>query len=307
MRDSRSTGEGRGHQGNVLAKAGGYDVVACETCGFCHVVPLPTAEDMAESYREIYYGDEKPAYLAEASEDQKWAALMQNDRLALMEKILGTNRRHLLDIGSGPGFFLKTAAERGWRARGIEPSRQAVRFARTLGCDVVEGFFDAESAPTLGSFDVVHLNNVLEHIPDPIGLLDLAQACIAPGGLICINVPNDFTPIQAAACRKTGLPQWWIAPPHHLNYFDFASIEALLARLGFERMARTTSFPMEMFLLMGEVYVGDATLGRACHKKRMAFDLALEEAGEGETRRAFYQALAAAGIGREVVAIARKP
>ena len=65
-----------------------------------------------------------------------------------------------------------------------------------------------------------------------------------------------------------------------------------LTRLGFPVAERTTSFPMEAFLLMGENYVGDPALGRACHTKRKRFDLALEQAGLGETRRAFYRALA---------------
>ena len=53
-----------------------------------------------------------------------------------------------------------------------------------LGVEVVEGFFNADTAPTLGRFDAVHLNNVLEHIPAPIELLTLARECLEPGGVI---------------------------------------------------------------------------------------------------------------------------
>jgi hypothetical protein len=84
-------------------------------------------------------------------------------------------------------------------------------------------------------------------------------------------------------------------------------LTALLTRLGFEAKAHTTSFPMEAFLMMGENYVGDPTLGRACHNRRKKFDLAFENAGLKETRRAFYRALAQAGLGREAVVIAVKP
>jgi len=59
--------------------------------------------------------------------------------------------------------------------------------------------------------------------------------------------------------------------------------------------------------MMGENYVGDPALGRACHVKRKAFDLAFENAGLRETRRAFYRALASSGLGREAVVIAVKP
>ena len=97
-----------------------------------------------------------------------------------------------------------------------------------------------------------------------------------------------------------------MAPPHHLNYFDFESLAALLARLGLTVRERMTSFPMEAFLMMGERYVGDAALGRACHNKRKAFDFALEAAGLKETRRACYHALAGLGRSREAVVLAVK-
>jgi SAM-dependent methyltransferase len=294
------------HHGVVVASTADYDVITCETCGFRHVVPLPTAEELADAYSAQYYTQEKPNYLAEANKDQRWAELMQNDRLAALENALGPGRRRLLDIGSGPGFFVKTAQDRGWQALGIEPSQTAAAFARKLGVRVVETFFDAQSAPKLGEFDAVHLNNVLEHIPDPAALLSLARQNIAPGGLICINVPNDFTPFQVAGRDAAGAQDWWVAPPHHLNYFDFASAAALLERLGFRILERTTSFPMELFLMMGENYIGHPETGRACHQKRMNFDLALETCGQAEARRKFYGALAEAGIGREVVLLAVK-
>ena len=56
---------------------------------------------------------------------------------------------------------------------------------------------------------------------------------------------------------------------------------------------------------MDENYVGDPALGRACHGRRKRFDLVLESSGQTEPRRAFYRALASAGIGREVVLIAK--
>ncbi len=99
---------------------------------------------------------------------------------------------------------------------------------------------------------------------------------------------------------------WWVAPPHHLNYFNFDSLTRLLARSGFVAKARATSFPMEAFLMMGENYVNDPALGRACHNRRKKFDLAFEAAGLKETRRGFYRALAELGIGREAVVIAVK-
>ncbi len=296
----------QGHEGKRLAHVKGYDVIDCAACGFRHALPLPEPLQLEQAYREQYYAEEKPTFLSHAGEDQAWAELAQNDRLEIFEHILAPSRRSLLDIGSGPGFFLRTAKARGWQVMGIEPSRQAAAHARSLGVAVTEGFFNAESAPGLGCFDVVHLNNVLEHVPDPGGILTLAHERLNSGGVICVNVPNDFSAFQLAGRGAVGASEWWVAPPHHLNYFDFDSMSLLLTRLGFTVIERTTSFPMEAFLMMGENYTNDPQLGRACHNKRKRFDLALEAAGLRETRRAFYRALAQAGIGREAVVIAVK-
>jgi SAM-dependent methyltransferase len=220
--------------------------------------------------------------------------------------MLGPGRRRLLDIGCGPGFFLKTANARGWQGHGIEPSRQAAAHAEGLGAQVTRGLFDAQSAAALGRFDAVNLTNVLEHVPDPVQILSLARDLLDAGGVLSVGVPNDFSPFQIAAQAAQDLDDWWVAPPHHLNYFDFQSLTTLLTRLGLEVRERMTSFPMEAFLMMGERYVGNAALGRACHNKRKNFDFALENAGLGQTRRDFYRALAELGLGREAVVLAVK-
>lgn len=295
------------HEGPRISQSMGLDVIDCLLCGFRHVVPLPDTRTLDATYREAYYRDEKPTFLAHAGEDQQWAELAQNDRLDAFERLLPPSRRRLLDIGSGPGFFLKTAKSRGWRVLGIEPSRQAAAHARALGLEVAEGFFNAETAKGLGRFDAIQLNNVLEHVPDPASVIIEARELVDRGGILCVTVPNDYSPFQIAARAATTRAEWWVAPKHHLNYFDFDSLAGLLERLDFKVCERTTSFPMELFLLMGENYTTDPKLGRACHDKRKRLDLALEAAGMGQVRRRFYRALADAGLGREAAVIAVKP
>lgn len=297
------------HRGAIIDRVNGFDIVACETCGFRHVLPLPTAKEQRAAYEEGYYRDEKPTYLTRAREDAEWSRLAWDDRLSLFEDLLkpeATRPLSVLDIGCGPGWFLKVAADRGWAAQGIEPSRQAAEHAQSIGLNIVNAMFDETTAPSIDCADVVHLNNMLEHVADPIALLRLAIARAWPGGLICVGVPNDYNALQEAA-RASGTPPWWLAPPHHLNYFDFASLEGVLKRLGLDVIETLTSFPMELFLLMGENYVGNDAVGRQCHLRRKQFDLALENAGLGDLRRKLYGALAKAGIGREAIIVARKP
>ena len=119
-------------------------------------------------------------------------------------------------------------------------------------------------------------------------------------------VPNDYSPFQDALRTACDLPPWWVAPPHHVNYFDFDSLAGLVARCGFEVLRRDATFPIDMFLLMGDNYLGNDELGRACHARRMRFETNLDKAGKGEVKRRLYGALAELGLGREVQILARR-
>lgn len=293
------------HTGPVCHHKSPYTVIACERCGFRHVVPLPTADELTKLYQEQFYQADKPQYFTRYEQDEAWWRLVYRDRFELLEQsVVGASRR-LLDIGSGPGLFLRVGAERGWDAWGLEPAPTAVAYSQARGAQVREGFFTADAVRDWAPFDAINLAHVLEHVPNPFDVLDAVRAKLAPNGVVCIVVPNDYNPLQAAAQHTLGLPPWWMAPPHHLSYFDFDSLARLLARCGFIEVARTTTFPMEWFLLMGDNYVDDDTVGRALHAKRKNWETALEQSGLAEQKRQMFRALAQQGWGREVVMIAR--
>src|SRR5688500_10753474 len=117
------------HSGSLVTRAHDYDVIACEVCGFRHVIPLPEPETLERAYRGASCSEEKPPCLAHAGEDQGWAALPQRDRLECFGSLRPVSRRQLPDVGPGRGFCLRTAASRGWSVRGVEPARQAAAHA----------------------------------------------------------------------------------------------------------------------------------------------------------------------------------
>jgi SAM-dependent methyltransferase len=294
------------HAGPALDSAAGFDVIDCGTCGFKHVVPLPSPAELEQLYRHDYYRTDKPLYIAQMQEDLDWWRLVYAERLDAFAALLPPARRRLLDVGSGPGYFLAESVARGWAAIGVEPSKQAAEHSRSLGLDVREVLLSPETAGQLGQFDVIHLSAVLEHIPHPAELLRVAHGLLAPDGLLCVVVPNDYNPVQGALRESCGFAPWWVAPPHHLNYFDFGSLERLFRRTGFNVLSRQTTFPIDLFLLMGDNYVGDATLGRAVHVKRKRLETTLARAGLSGLKQRLYAAMAELGLGREVVLIGRK-
>ena len=294
------------HAGAALDAANGFTVIDCGACRFKHIVPIPTPAELERVYGHEYYSAAKPLYIQHHIEDREWLDLVYAERFDAFERLLGAQRRRLLDVGSGPGFFLAHGAGRGWAVRGVEPSTQAVAYSRGLGLEIAEGFLDESSAPALGRYDVVHMNEVLEHVPDPRRMLGIVRGLLDPGGLVALMVPNDYSPFQSALRDACGFAPWWVAPPHHVNYFDVDSIQRLLAER-FEVVSVETTFPIDIFLLMGVNYIGNDELGRECHGRRKAFELALARSGKNELRRQMYRRFAELGIGRDVFVVARRP
>ncbi len=295
------------HTGALIDSANGFDIIVCRVCEFKHTIPIPTIEELGQVYRQEYYSVEKPDYIQRHREDLDWWNLVYSERYDTFEQILPSGRRRILDIGSGPGFFLLHGMKRGWKTVGMEPSLQAATHSRDLGLDVVEDFLTEQTAKKLGDgFDVVHLSEVLEHVPDPRRTISITRNLLSPGGLICVVVPNDYNPFQQVLREVCNYKPWWVAPPHHLNYFDADSLSRLLERYGFEIILREATFPIDIFLLMGENYVGDDALGRECHRKRVTFEKNLVNSELHNWKRKLYQTLANIGLGREVMLVGQK-
>jgi len=76
--------------------------------------------------------------------------------------------------------------------------------------------------------------------------------------------------------------------------------------MGFNVLLTEATFPIDMFLLMGDDYIDNDGIGRQCHEKRKALELNLHKSGLGNLKRELYRSLGALGIGREVQIFGQK-
>ena len=294
-----------------------YKIVKDAMYGYSRLDPIPSTEETLEFYRREYFGLAKKGGRAreigrqmiggeEAKSELKWLnRTLYCDILYVLENHIQKKSKCLLDIGSGTGVFLKYMVNAGWSTVGIEPSENGAQMTTNLGMSVyntsLENFI-IKYPSFKHKFDAVSLLNVLEHVPNPVEIVQIAKELLKPStGIICIRVPNDFTEIQACAERKLNKTRWWITIPDHINYFNLKSIQKLVKQLGFEVLYKTADFPMEFFLLMGDDYVGNPELGSLCHKKRVSFELAVPDT----LRRRIHHSLAEIGLGRDCVIFGR--
>ena len=121
---------------------------------------------------------------------------------------------------------------------GIELSEVAARYARDrMGLQVVAGELSSQFSQSVKPFDVVVLFHVIEHVPDPIGFLELCRRITRPNGRLILKTPN----VASLVARLTGAGWHWLCPPAHLWLYSPPTLERLLKRVGYQpRYLRST-------------------------------------------------------------------
>jgi 2-polyprenyl-3-methyl-5-hydroxy-6-metoxy-1,4-benzoquinol methylase len=141
----------------------------------------------------------------------------------------------VLDVGCGAGEWLVTMRELGWQAEGVDFDPNAVKVAQLNGLDVRCGNLEEQNYAA-NSFDAVTLNHVIEHVPDPIGLLRECLRVLKPKGKLVLATPN------IASLGHRCFKEYWrgLEPPRHLHVMSPAAMRRLLSRAGFEQVTVRT-------------------------------------------------------------------
>ncbi len=93
----------------------------------------------------------------------------------------------------------------------------------------------------------------------------------------------------------------------HINYFTPKGLNILLQKAGFNILYTTVTFPLEMFILMGEDYIQYPKIGPIQHNKRVLFEKNLSMSKQGKMlKEKMYEKFYELGIGRTLVVYAQK-
>lgn len=205
-------------------------IVRCRRCDLVFFNPQPSQEYLAEFYSS------QSGYMTSIEENLRSFQRDSGSWKATADFILGKVYGHLseakgqriLDVGCAYGFFLLFARERGLDAYGVEVSSETSRYARDHGVKVrTSTLLEARFDDAL--FDIVTLNNVLEHTLDPVAELKEVFRILKNQSIVFVAVPNFGSLVAKVDNFYWHMKSW----PNHLFYFTEPTLTAILRKAGF--------------------------------------------------------------------------
>ena len=189
----------------------------------------------AHWFTDGYWGEEAEGIIfSRANENQTVGHDIEQQRWVsarMIEKVLPLKSSgSWLDIGFGNASLLFTAREYGFRPVGIEMRLPNVDAARKWGIEAHRG--DIAQFDPVDRYDVISMNDVLEHMPYPTGAMKAAHRLLEKDGILFTSMPNIESDVWRAMDSSATNPYW--GELEHYHNFGRTRLYALLAQYGFQ-------------------------------------------------------------------------
>jgi SAM-dependent methyltransferase len=205
----------------------------CEKCG--HVFNRLSSDEIAglkkyynEEYAPTNFGSPDKTGDRPGSNNKNNFG-RYNQIYNLISKYIKNDCR-VLDVGCAMGGFLDYLQLKGLKnLSGIDPVAKYVKTAKEKNThDVRIGV--AESMPFADKiFDLVVMDQVMEHLADPIYAFREAKRVLTDGGLLCLGVPDAMR-----YNKNYFFDFYWFIMREHIQHFDTEHLKLLASQEGFE-------------------------------------------------------------------------
>ncbi len=233
--------------GHPTLEAYSDDYRVCRACGtLVSRAPLPpeaftVTKDSGELYSQDYWKTRQTGH-------HGLPDIVQRARLDLPERCTHWLRHlvplrpppaRILEVGCAHGGYVALLGWAGYEATGTELSPWVAAFARdTFGVKVLAGPVESLPLPE-GGFDVLVLNDVIEHLPDPVRTMTRCAQLLAPDGFFVIQTPEYREHLGYAELKATNdlfLRHMDRNNDEHLYLYSRRSAGLFFGRLGFPQL-----------------------------------------------------------------------
>ena len=231
-----------------------FEVCSCVQCGFLFTQNVPVEAEIGKYYETPDYISHSDTHKGLMNRVYHWVRRwMLLQKASLVKHTSRLSEGHLLDYGTGTGYFADIMNRKGWNVKAIEKNPKARAFAKQQ-FDLEVDAETALPAYTDASFDVVTLWHVLEHVEHLNEMWRTLHRVLKEKGVLIIAVPNP----TSYDAMKYG--EWWAAydVPRHLWHFTPSVIQQFGAKHGFV-LEEERPMPFDAFYvsMLTEKYKGN--------------------------------------------------
>jgi len=207
---------------------GYFNLHGCNSCNHAYLKKSLSEQDLIELYtqyyprREMNVEDYKPII-----GEKGFKSWLNGFKSGAYSWVPGKVK--VLDIGCGFGEALGYHKQRGCEVYGIEADKNVQRVAEKYGYDVQQGLFHAELYEN-DFFDYVTMDQVIEHINDPIQVLHDIAEILKPNGKAILSTPNNQG--WGAKVFRNRWINWHV--PYHVQLFSKKSMQIAARKAGLE-------------------------------------------------------------------------
>lgn len=205
---------------------GEYHLKQCEGCGVIFQADVGDRELLTALYDE--WVPTSPADHPDHTGPLKNpAASRDGHEIMVASAFLGVPLKEMttLDYGMGWATWARISAILGCRSYGFDLAPSLMEHARKSGVNAVSD----EEVHSL-KFDFINTEQVLEHVTDPAGVVDLLGGALKPGGVLKVSVPSNRGVDSAIKKLERGMPVTSdeVMPVHPLEHVNTFTIEGLI-------------------------------------------------------------------------------
>jgi len=205
-----------------------FSYFRCTACGLIFIAPIP--ENLDQYYHEEYY--EIPKSIA----DLRIQANVEYYKLDILRKFVSGGT--LLEIGPSYGAFALLAKEAGFDVSAIEMDTACCTFLdRYVGIRVIHSDDPVNALRLERKYNAIVLWHVIEHLPNPLALLQSIAEHLLPNGIVVLASPNP----DSFQFRVLGARWRHLQAPRHLTLISISWLLKQANQLGLTHAWTTTS------------------------------------------------------------------
>ena len=238
------------HTCNVLKKSGinisneelPADIYECENCKHRYLSVV-----IADNFIRKYYGVAGSEFYDLIKDNPYDRTPKLTALLVQTLKRESPPNSSILEIGSGTGHFLNELNKAGYKCFGVEPNEYISEYSKSkFNLNIKTGLLDVNTFPE-NKFDMIVLNDVIEHIYEVNALFELVNFYLNPGGKILVLTGNSRS-LYAKFC---GIKWEYYCSWEHISFFNKNSIDFLFKRhnlsmVSFETIGHSGDFWWEV-------------------------------------------------------------